>query len=50
VTGQVAMFGAFSDKSVTTNSDGSRLVTATPADGVFSIAVSAAPLALTGCP
>ena len=50
VTGQVALFGAFSDESVATNSDGSRLVTAMPAGGAFSIAVSAAPLALTGCP
>lgn len=49
VTGEVTVLGAFSDRSVTPNSDGSRLVTATPSGGVFSIAVAAAPLSLTGC-
>jgi hypothetical protein len=49
VTGEVSVLGAFSDRSVTPNSDGSRLVAATPSGGVFSIAVAAAPFALTGC-
>ncbi|HEY2598165.1 MAG TPA: hypothetical protein VGJ79_06765, partial [Candidatus Dormibacteraeota bacterium] len=49
VTGEATVVGAFSDRSVTANSDGSRLVTAAPSGGVFSIAVAAAPLSLTGC-
>jgi len=49
VTGEVTVLGAFSDRSVISNSDGSRLVSATPSGGVFSIAVAAAPLSLTGC-
>jgi len=49
VTGEVTVLGAFSDRSVTPNSDGSRLVSATPSGGAFSIAVAAAPLSLTGC-
>jgi endoglycosylceramidase len=49
VTGEVTVLGAFSDRSVTPNSDGSRLITATPSGGVFSIAVAAAPLSRTGC-
>jgi endoglycosylceramidase len=50
VTGEVTVLGAFSDRAVTSTSDGGRLVTATPSGGVFSIAVAAAPLSLTGCP
>ena len=49
VTGEVTASGALSDESVNANSDGSRLVTAIPSGGVFSIAVAAAPLSLTGC-
>ena len=49
VSGEVTVLGAFSDTSVTPNSDGSRLVSATPSGGVFSIAVAAGPLALTAC-
>ena len=49
VTGEVTVFGALSDRSVTTNGDGSRVVTTTPSGGAFSIAVAPAPLALTGC-
>ncbi len=47
--GEVAVRGAFSDRSVTSNSDGSRLVSATPSGGVFWIAVATGPLNLTGC-
>jgi hypothetical protein len=43
------VLGAFSDRSVTPNGDGSRLVRATPSGGFFAIAVAAAPLSLTGC-
>jgi hypothetical protein len=49
VSGAVTVLGAFSDRVVTPNSDGSRLVTVTPSGGVFSIAVAAAPLSLSGC-
>jgi hypothetical protein len=49
VTGEVTVLGAFSDRSVISNSDGGRLVTVTPSGGVFTIDVAAAPLALTGC-
>ena len=49
VTGRVTVLGAFSDEFVTANRDGSRLVTASPSGGVFSIEVEAAPLSLTGC-
>jgi hypothetical protein len=49
VTGEVAVLGAFSDQSVTKNGDGSRLVSATPSGGQFSIAVAAGPLALSAC-
>ncbi|HEY8796688.1 MAG TPA: cellulase family glycosylhydrolase [Candidatus Dormibacteraeota bacterium] len=47
VTGDVTVLGA--DRSVISNSDGSRVVTATPSGGAFSIAVAAAPLSLLGC-
>ena len=50
VTGEVTALGALTDHAVVSNSDGSRLVTATPSGGVFSIAVAAAPLSLTACP
>ena len=49
VSGQVTVLGAVSDSSVIPNSDGSRLVSATPSGGAFSIAVAAAPLTLTAC-
>jgi endoglycosylceramidase len=49
VTGEATVFGAFSDRSITPNSDGGRLVSATPSGGSFSIAVAAGPLSLTGC-
>jgi len=49
VTGEVTVLGAFSNRSVISNSDGSRLVTATPSGGAFSIAVAAAQLNLLGC-
>jgi hypothetical protein len=49
VTGEVTVLGAFSDHSVTRNGDGSRLVSATPSGGAFSITVAAGPLTLTAC-
>ena len=49
VTGQVTGGGGLANLAITTSSDGSRLVTASPAGGDFSIAVAAAPLSLTGC-
>ena len=49
VTGEVTVLGAFSDRSVIPSSDGSRLVSATPSGGAFSIAVAAAPISLTAC-
>jgi endoglycosylceramidase len=49
VNGEVTVAGGISDRSVTANADGSRLVTATPSGGMFSIAVAAAPLSQPGC-
>jgi hypothetical protein len=49
VTGTVRAAGAAAI-AVSTNPDGSRLVTATPSGGGFSLVVAAAPLALTSCP
>ena len=49
VAGEVTVLGAFSDRAVISNSDGSRLVTATPSGGAFSIAVAPGPLAPAGC-
>jgi hypothetical protein len=49
VNGEVTVAGGISDKSVTANADGSRLVTATPSGGKFSIAVAAALLSQAGC-
>jgi hypothetical protein len=37
------------DESVAANADGSRSVTASPTGGGFSIAVTAAPISLSGC-
>jgi len=48
VTGQVTTSG-HATQSVDAPGDGSRLVTIAPSGGPFSVAVSAAPLALTGC-
>ncbi len=48
VTGQVTTSGN-ATQSVDAPGDGSRLVTIAPSGGPFSVAVSAAPLALTGC-
>jgi hypothetical protein len=50
VSGEVSVLGAFSDRSVTANGDGSRVVTATPAGGIFSISVAPGPLSLAACP
>ncbi len=50
VTGEVTSAGALSGESVSANPDGSRLVTASPSGGGFSIAVAAAPMSLTSCP
>jgi hypothetical protein len=50
VTGEATLLGAVSDRAITANPDGSRLISATPAGGVFSISVAAGPLMLTGCP
>ena len=49
VTGQVTASGGLFDHSVDVNPNGSRIVTAAPSGGRFTISVSAAPLALTGC-
>jgi endoglycosylceramidase len=48
VTGQVTTSGN-ATQSVDAPGDGSRLVTIAPSGGAFSVGVSAAPLALTGC-
>jgi endoglycosylceramidase len=48
VTGQVTTSGN-ATQSVDAHGDGSRLVTIAPSGGPFSVTVSAAPLALTGC-
>jgi len=48
VTGQVTSSGSGS-RSIDAAGDGTRLVTIAPSGGAFSVAVSAAPLALTGC-
>jgi hypothetical protein len=48
VTGQVTISGN-ATQSVDAPGDGSRLVTIAPSGGAFSVGVSAAPLALTGC-
>ncbi len=48
VLGDVATTGA-ATQTITSNPDGSRLVTATPSGGSFSIAVSAAQFGPTGC-
>jgi hypothetical protein len=48
VTGSVSTLGAV-EASVTTAQDGTRLITASPAGGSFSIEVAAAPLSLSGC-
>jgi endoglycosylceramidase len=48
VTGAVSSSGAV-QASVTTAMDGTRLVTASPSGGAFSIAVAPASLSLTGC-
>jgi hypothetical protein len=50
VTGEATPGGSISSAAVDANPDGSRLVTAAPSGGVFSIAVAAAPLSLTSCP
>jgi hypothetical protein len=49
VTGDVTAGGAVAAPSISTNTDGSRLVSASPSGGRFSISVAAAPLNLTGC-
>ncbi len=49
VTGQVTTSGALADQSIDVNPDGSRVVTASPSGGAFSISLAPAPLALTGC-
>ncbi len=48
-TGLVTMTGSLADQSVSTNPDGSRLVSASPAGGAFSISVAEAPLKPVGC-
>ncbi len=48
VTGQVTVSGN-ATQSVDAPGDGTRLVTIAPSGGAFSVAVSPAPLALTGC-
>ena len=47
VAGEITAAGA--KASIDLNADGSRLVTATPAGGAFSISVSPAPIVLTKC-
>ena len=49
VTGQVALTGGLADQAVDVHPDGSRLVTATPSGGPFSITVSTGAFASTGC-
>lgn len=49
VTGVVSTGGAIRSSDLVTNPDGSRMLTAKPSGGSYSIAVSAAPLSLTGC-
>lgn len=49
VTGQLTTAGALADQSVDLNPDGSRMVTASPSGGAFSISLAPAALALTGC-
>jgi hypothetical protein len=48
VTGEVTSSGN-ATQTIDAPGGGSRLVTITPSGGAFSVAVSAAPLALTGC-
>ncbi|MDQ6721028.1 MAG: cellulase family glycosylhydrolase [Candidatus Dormibacteraeota bacterium] len=50
VIGKVTSGGRLTNETVDSRADGSRLVTASPSGGSFSISVAAAPLALTGCP
>jgi hypothetical protein len=50
VTGEATLGGGILSAAVDANSDGSRLVTASPSGGAFSIAVAAAPTSLTSCP
>src|ERR1700694_3785353 len=50
VIGKVTSSGGLTNETVDSLADGSRLVTASPSGGSFSITVAAAPLALTGCP
>jgi hypothetical protein len=50
VTGEVTSTGAVATPTISANADGSRLVSASPTGGSFSISVAAAPLNLTGCP
>ncbi len=49
MTGQVALSGGLADQAVDFNPDGSRIVTATPSGGPFSIAVSSGAFASRGC-
>jgi hypothetical protein len=49
VRGPVSIGGA-ADGSLATAADGSRLVTASPTGGRFTVTVAPAPLTLTGCP
>lgn len=49
VTGQVSVTGGLTDQAVDVKPDGSRLVTATPSGGPFSITVSTGAFASTGC-
>jgi endoglycosylceramidase len=49
VTGAVSASGGLTDQAVSAPPDGSRLLTASPSGGNFSITVAAAPLSLTGC-
>jgi hypothetical protein len=49
VTGAITANGAVAAPAVSGNPDGSRLVTASPTGGRFSISVAAASLNLTGC-
>ena len=49
VSGRVTITGAVTEQAVDVNIDGSRIVTASPSGGAFTITVAAAPLKLTGC-
>src|SRR5260370_26529949 len=49
VTGSGIATGAVLPPAIGANADGSRLVTASPTGGAFSISVAPAPLTLTGC-